>query len=341
VFVLPYDLPDCLQSIGAACRQAGELTVNWTGGTKIMSYAARAVVEAGLPGARALYVNTAGRELLLEDRPGERAPRAELLDAAALGLNSLVHLLAAGHTAPGMESLAAFHAAHTPPPELEAAAEAIVDARPHERQELFKLAQAENIPYRPQGLAPQFIRILEMAWLIEPAGTPGYFFLGRESLVAPFYLESPQAENARFLRGAFLEVFLWSQLKRRGAFDDVAWHVVLNSGWPGRMIELDLTVASEGRFLVIECKGRIELNKLADLIEEQFARSRRVGRTFGHWILYIHQLKAEYHAPEEIAIIASQEARARDYGGRLLWLDDLPDFPVRVAEFLKEIRPQL
>lgn len=341
VVVLPYDLTDCLQSMGRVCAQTTNLTVNWTGGTKIMSFAARLAAETAPKTIRALYVNTAGRELLIEETPGRRAPRVELLDTAHLGLNSLVHILAAGHTAPGMDSLAQFRAVHTPPPELEAAAEAIVDARRWEWPDLFELAKAVNKPYRPQKLPSRLLQILETAKLIERAMEPGAFFLGHESLVTPFYRGTEQEENARFLRGSYLEVFLWSQLKHRGAFDDVAWHVVLNAGQPGRMTELDVTVAADGRFLVIECKGRADLLELPDLIEEQYARSRRVGRLFGHWILYIHQFRADYQSPDAPAIIASQGARARDYGGRLFWHDDLADFPVQVAAFLSEIRSHL
>ena len=89
-----------------------------------------------------------------------------------------------------------------------------------------------------------------------------------------------------------------------------------------------------------ESKGRVELGemggKLADLIEEQYARTRRVGRLFGQWVLYVHQFRAEFDAPNARAIIASQEERARDFGGHLLWHDDLVDFPVLVGGFLNE-----
>ena len=40
VTVLPYNLVDCGKAIGNAVSSKNDLTINWTGGTKIMSYAA-------------------------------------------------------------------------------------------------------------------------------------------------------------------------------------------------------------------------------------------------------------------------------------------------------------
>ena len=48
-----------------------------------------------------------------------------------------------------------------------------------------------------------------------------------------------------------------------------------------------------------------------------------------------------YQSQNAPGIIASQEARARDYGGRLLWRDHLVDLPVLVAGFFNEARPTL
>jgi hypothetical protein len=196
-------------------------------------------------------------------------------------------------------------------------------------------------PHLPRKLAPPFLKLLQAAKVIESSGQDHAFLLGSQSITKPFHRSSPQDENAKFIKGGYLEVFLWSQLKLRGAFDDVAWHVTLNPYQKGRGVELDVTVASEGRFLVVESKGRVDLRELADLIEEQYARTRRIGRLFGHWVLYIHQFKGSYQGPDDQSIISSQEARARDYGGRLLWHDDLADFPIQVASYLNEIRPIL
>ncbi len=338
VTVLPYDLADCGKAIGKAASSINNLTINWTGGTKIMSYAARRIAET--KPARAIYVNTADRELLIEDNPQTDTVRSELLDSARLGLNTLVHILAAGHKVERGSSLAEFRAAHTPAPELQAAAEIIVDAPPFFWPDLFRLSEAVDKPVTPRKLPPEFLRALEAAKLIQKAGQPGAYILSGESLGRPFHRNTAQEENAKFIRGGYLEVFLWSQLKSRGAFDDVAWHVRLNPGQRGRGAELDVAVVSDGRFVIVESKGRVELGerggKLADLIEEQYARTRRVGRLFGQWVLYIHQFRAEFDAPNARAIIASQEERAKDFGGHLLWHDDLADFPVLIGGFLNE-----
>lgn len=341
VEVLPFDLDDCLKTIGAVVGKTPELSVNWTGGTKIMSFAARKVAEASPNGVRAIYVNTAGREIIVEKKPGEQPAQQEILDSAKLGINTLVNIAAAGHTVEGGTTLEAFRNRHTPAPTLVTAAEAILDARPMEWNDLFKFTAAEHQPYIPQRLSPQFLLILEAAKIIERSSHPNAFFLSHETLGLPFHRNSPQEENSKFIRGGYLEVFLWNQLKTRGAFDDVAWHVTLNPGQKGRAIELDVAVAGEGHFLIVECKGRIELRGLADLIEEQYARTRRIGRLFGHWLVYIHQFKDEFTRSSDADIIASQEARARDYGGRLVWHDDLADFPIIAATFLNEAKPAL
>jgi hypothetical protein len=336
VTVLPYDLADCLSSVGKAVASAGEATVNWTGGTKVMSFAARRAAEKA--GARAIYVNTAGRQVLIEEVAGNEPVHAEMLDSAELKLNTLVHIRAAGHSVEQGGTLEEFRAAHTPPPQLRAAAEALIDAPGSAWRDLFALADAGARPCTPKHLTPGLLRTLQAAKLIQPAGVAGAFFLHTETLGRPFHRNSHQQENAKFIRGGFIEVFLWSQLHARGAFDDVAWHVTLNPGQQGRSSERDVVVASGGRLLTIECKRSVELARLSDLIEEEYARARQVGRLFGRWAIYIHQFKAQHEGPGAAGIIASQEARARDYGGRLFWHDDLADLPVLVATFLDEAR---
>jgi hypothetical protein len=281
VTVPPYHLADCTRSLSQFFATPGDLlTINWTGGTKIMSYAARRVAETA--GTRAIYVNTADRQLIIEDKPPSGLVQTEILDSAKLGLNTLVHIRAAGHQVERGGSLGEFRAAHTPAPELQTAAEAIVDAQGWAWPDLFKLAEAADKPHVPRKLAPRLLKLLQAAKVIEASGQDDGFFLGSESITRPFHRSSPQDENAKFIKGGYLEVFLWSQLKLRGAFDDVAWHVTLNPYQKGRGVELDVTVASEGCFLVVESKGRVDLRELADLIEEQYARTRRIGRLFGH-----------------------------------------------------------
>jgi hypothetical protein len=339
VTVLPYDLADCLSSIGKAAALASGPTINWTGGTKIMSFAARHVAQSAA--SRAMYVNTADLQLLVEEVAGQSVVQSELLDSARLGLNTLVHIEAAGHSVERGGSLEEFRTAHTPAPELCAAAEAILEAQGREWSDLFRLAAAADKPYTPKLLSPRLLRALQAAKIIQPSPASGAFFLHAETLGRPFHRNSPQQENAKFIQGGYLEVFLWSQLKQRGAFDDVAWHVTLNPGQRGRVSEIDVVVASGGRLLTIESKGRIELADLADLIEEEYARSRRVGRLFGRWAIYIHQFKDEFWSQGAAAIIASQEARAGDYGGRIFWHDDLVDFPVLIGGYLNEVQSRL
>ena len=55
----------------------------------------------------------------------------------------------------------------------------------------------------------------------------------------------------------------------------------------------------------------------------------------------IHQFKDEFWSQGAAAIIASQEARAGDYGGRIFWHDDLVDFPVLIGGYLNEVQSRL
>lgn len=348
VHVLPYDLDNCTKTLNAVVAETPDLTVNWTGGTKIMSFAARKAAEAPPHNTHAIYVNTAGHEVLYEEKPGVEPAQRQLLDSAKLGLNTLVHILAAGHKVEGAKTLDTFRRRCTPASHVIEAATLIKDARPWERTEVFRLAGAGNRPYRPRGLSAEFLRVLTDAHLIQPAEQPGEFLLSTDTLLHPFYRESAQEANAKFLKSTFIEVFTWSQIRERSAADDVAWHVVLNPGETGRMAEFDVTVASEGRFLVVECKSDVQLQRvspehkaLGDLVEEQAARTRRIGRLFGRWLLYVHRLRADYDFPGAQGMIASQEAKAREYGGRILWQEDLSDLPITVASFLNETKSVL
>lgn len=335
VQVLPHDLADCLETLRSAIAgvRQGTVEINWTGGTKVMSYAARRLAEElRLP---ALYVNTAQRQVLLEDL-ATGTVRTEVIDSARLGLNVLTHIVAAGHRVEGAASLEAFRWRCTPAPALVRAATLIVDARPSEHRDLLNLAEAFTKPCTPTRLDESFLRTLREARLIQPARRPGEFLLSWETLLHPFHRQTAQHQNAAFLKSLYLEVFIWSQIKERAGVDDVAWHVVLNPTEKGRVAELDVVVSGEGRLLVIECKNHLDLDQLPDVIEEQYARTRRIGRLFGRWMLYVHRHRADYPAPNAAAIIESQEAKARDYGGRLLWHDDLAELPRTVSAFLQE-----
>ena len=339
VTVLPYDLASCVAGITKAAGSDGTVTINWTGGTKIMSYAARRIADT--KPCRALYINTADRQLLVEDSPASGVVRTEPLNSIQLGLNTLVHILASGHKVENGTSLNEFRAAHSPRPELQAAAEMVLDAPGYYWSDMFALTRAIEKAFAPRRLPLPFLRSLEAAKVIQVGEQPGTYLIGAESLGRPFHRSAPQDENAKFIKGGYLEVFLWSQLKSRGAFDDVAWHVRINPGQQGRGAEFDVVVASDGRFVVVESKGRIDLGDLANLVEEQNARTRRVGRLFSQWILYIHQFRGEFDTPDSQAIIASQEERAKDFGGHLVWRDDLVDLPVLVGGFLNEERRAL
>lgn len=335
VTVLPYDLRDCREALRDAVERVSRIEVNWTGGTKVMSYAARRLADdLRLP---ALYVDLAAREVLLEDLARE-ASTSEMFDSRRLGLNVLVHLAAAGHTVEGADGVAAFRKRCTPGRELVDAATLIMDARPGERSDLNRLAAAADQPYKPVRMGGDFLRVLVAASILQPAALSGAFFLSPETRLHPFHLQSPQNQNAMFLRGTYLEVFLWSQIKERSAVDDVAWHLVLNPGSRGRVAELDVALCSDGRFLALECKSHVDLAELSGVIEEQYARTRRIGKALGRWVLYVHRHRADYSARGADSIISSQEAKAADCEGRILWHDDLRDLPVTVAAFLSEAR---
>lgn len=333
VEVVPFDLEDCLATFRRIGREHPGALFNWTGGTRVMSYAARRVAEESA--GRALFVRSNGREILLEDLAAGTS-RVDITDSTRLGLNLLAHLRAAGQTVEAVDTPAAFLARYTPHPDLIVAANAILDANPSERADLFQLAGAENQPVTPRRLNSGFLYILRRAQLIQPGVGPGEFFLSAATTLSTFYLESAQQANARFLRASYLEVFLWAQIHDRCGLNDVGWGIRVNPGEQGRTAELDVAVSGDGRLLLLEAKTNVELTRLSDVIEEQAARCRRIGGAAARWVLYVHKFRDEHLGPESPAIIAAQEARAREYGGSLLWHDQLNELPQIVSRLLEE-----
>lgn len=338
VEVIPFDLEDCLSTLRRVGEDNPTAAFNWSGGTKIMSYAARRVAEERR--ARALFIRPDSREILVEDLATGNS-RTEMTEPTRCGLNLLAHFLAAGHSVAEVRSAAEFRVRYTPSPDLVVAANAVMDASSSERGDLFQLAGAVEVPVAPHRLNSGFLYILRRAQLIEPGPVQGQFFLSATTTLPRFHLEPAQATNARFLRASYLEVFLWSQIRERSGITDVGWEVRLNSGEQGRMAEIDIAVASDGRLLILEAKTNVELSRLADLIEEQAARCRRLGGRFADWMLYIHKFRAELIGAEASPILAAQEARAIDYGGQIVWHDDLNDLPEILARRLHGPIPEL
>lgn len=333
VKVIPFDLRDCVNVFQKLADSNPGSCFNWTGGTKVMSYAARSMAEKMR--ARAMYVLNNSREIFLEDFSNNTS-QILVTDSTTLGLNILSHLYAAGNTVKDARTPEEFRRIYKPAEDLVVAANAIVDATPSERRDLFGLANAFNEPYRPRTLNPHFIQVLRRAKLIQSARTQGEYFLNVETLMPISIMESPQEANSRFIRASFLEVFLWSQIARRTEFEEVGWGIQLNPGQTGRFMEVDVVVAGDGKLLIVEAKLNVDLQDLADLIEEQHARCNRIAGRFGRWILYIHKFRGEYMAQGDSSRIVSAEARARNFGGMLLWHDDLEHLPEKVSEILNQ-----
>jgi len=326
--VLPHDPAHCAEVLEKISHSTDGLVVNWTGGTKVMSYAARRFAE--LRRIPALYVNTATKEIVRE--LPSTGVQTEVFDPCALGLNVLSHLYAAGHTVDHGGSLREFHLRSYPAKELVAASEAILDARPAELNALRQLTPSSEGAVPLNRLDPHLLRKLEEAQLISKADASGGRCLSATTLCHPFHRQSNEEQNSVFMRASYVEVFLWSQLYQRAGLDDVAWHLVLNPGETGRVHEIDVAVAHEGRFLLAEVKSTVDAAELADLIAEQAFRSRHIGRLFAHWILYIHRFRSEYENAR--GILNSQEKRALEYGGRLFWRDDLETIPEKIRGIL-------
>jgi hypothetical protein len=331
--VVPFDLNDCREVLSRIAQIYPRACFNWTGGTKVMSYAARFTAEEKK--ARAIYVMGNSREILVEDFLN-RKQEVRITDSTELGLNILSYLYAAGNTVKDAATPEEFRKRYCPAQELVVAANAIMEASQSERRDIYFLANAENNPVMPHKLNTYFLDVLCRARLIQPARHRGQYFLNIDSLMPSSFLESPQQANARFLRASFLEVFLWSQLISRSGYDEVGWGIQLNPGQSGRFMEIDLAVAGEGRLLIIEAKLSVDLHSLTDLIEEQHARCNRIAGRFGKWLLYIHKFKGEFMNDDDQYRIASAEARAKNFGGSLLFHDNLEELPARVGGILSE-----
>ncbi len=333
VKIVPYDMKDCIDSFRSLARKYHPVCFNWTGGTKVMSYAARFIAESEK--ARAIFLKGNTTEILIEDFLQNKQD-THIISSTDLGLNVLSYLLASGHTVSGASTPKEFHKRYRPAEELIVAANAIIDANRSERQDFFALANAENHPVVPRKLNKYFLQIFCKARLIQPSKNAGEYFLNYDSLMPTTFMESPQQSNARFLRGSFLEVFLWHQIVQRSGFDEVGWGVQLNPGQTGKFMEIDLVVAGDTRLIVIEAKLNVDLHNLTDLIEEQHARCNRIAGRLGRWILYVHKFKGEFMNEGDSSRIASAEARARHFGGLLLWHDNLEEMPSKVCSILNE-----
>ncbi len=309
-----------------------DVTVNWTAGTKPMSYALLRVAQER--GWRSMYVNTSGQEILLQDSH-DTPVSVEFVDTGMLGISNLVHLLAAGHQVDNVTTPEEFNDRCRPDLPLITVADWIVDGVNRSLiNDLKNLSRAYEKPVKTNNISKERLGQLVDASIIEPAANDQGWFLSGNTLLHPFHLNTPQEANASFLKGTFLEVFIWNQLNLRGGFDDVGWHVQLNPGQVGRVAELDVVVAHDGRFVIVECKKSLGGNShqnLSALIEEQAARARKVGRLFGRWLLYIDIDPTEQMNDQ---IIASQEQRARDFGGRLVWRHELSNIHELVRDSL-------
>jgi hypothetical protein len=336
IVVQPYDSEDCLNTMREALPSEDTIEINWTGGTKVMSFAARRLAEERK--MTALYVNTIKREVILEDlATGQKI--TEDIDTDRLKLNVSAYLHAAGHLIEGGQTFESYRARSQPDESLILAAEKILDARASENFDLIQLSKAKKTPYAPRQLSKDFISILINARLITQSGK-GYI-LSPETYLHPFHAASPQDENEKFLCTTFLEVFCWAQIRTRCAIDDVAWHVLVNPGQKGMIAELDVVVAHEGRLLVLECKRSVAVRELADLIEQQGARTRRMGRILGQWIIYVHRFREEFAGDDNQKIISSQQLKAAEYGGTILWQDDLSELHETVMNRLHNLQVKL
>ncbi len=310
--VLPYDYEDCRSVIAKVVDEGA--TVNWTGGTKVMALAAHEV-DAG----KRLYVNTEDNEILEEDSRGRSS---HPIDSAQLGVNAVVQIAASGNAFESGLTADDIHRMHAPDPSLIQAANAIFDLSSAGQRDLRLLSRKSPVRL---SLDKDTVAMLMNAKLIMPAAN-GCHQLHYETLTRPFHRESAQEANARFLTATYLEVFIWSQLKTRGAFDDLLWHVQVNPHQQGRLSEFDVIVSSENRFLVIDCKTGVNPQQLASIIEETHASTRKVGRIFAKWVLYINkfedELAGEIGAGGE-NMLASQKLRAKEFGGMLIFRDQL------------------
>jgi hypothetical protein len=245
VKIVPYDMKDCIDSFRSLARKYHPVCFNWTGGTKVMSYAARFIAESEK--ARAIFLKGNTTEILIEDFLQNKQD-THIISSTDLGLNVLSYLLASGHTVSGASTPKEFHKRYRPAEELIVAANAIIDANRSERQDFFALANAENHPVVPRKLNKYFLQIFCKARLIQPSKNAGEYFLNYDSLMPTTFMESPQQSNARFLRGPF-GGFLWHQIAQRsgvtgrmGSVKPLARQVIYGN---------DLVVAGDTRLKIV------------------------------------------------------------------------------------------
>lgn len=291
-----------------------QIQVNWTGGTKAMSAVAReAALERQWP---LVYVNTQQSEFLLEEAGMQRA---EGFDLKALGITAMTQIISAGHRVEnGITDSDTLRSCAKPSPELIHAALAIQKSR--YSKALRRLAGQK--PVGKGDLDPGLASILESAGLIVSNGAD--WIPGADHGVRPMPGESVEEAAAKFISSGWLEVFIYDTLSVLFSPDDINWHVTVNRGIRGRMSEFDILLHQDGRLLVVDTKVDTTAGQLSQQIMHTCSSTLRIGRLFSKWAIYIHRYADELiREPEDEAILRSQIERAQEFGGLLLFRDDL------------------
>lgn len=336
---MPGDVPDQLQRQLDQLDQAPEsITVNWTGGTKIMAYGLR--TWADTVGAKALYVNTERYEFI-EERPGTAWHR-EYMDVEALGINLPVMILAGANTLAEADSEpGVFATRHRPPEALVKASRLLHDAPAPVHNELKTLAAKDScrLSETPEDLRQALIN----ADVLMPAIDGEYSLRPDRSLTRPYYLVDPEQAHREFLRGIFFELFVYDQLRARGSVALPAWHVQVNPHTQGRGAEYDVLLYDQLRLVNVECKsGFAEVEMLRDMVEETSRKTRLLAPRFSAWVLVIRQTRKQLiqRCPDETVMaehrIRSYEARAKNLRGQIVFGERLDEVPHIADELLQE-----
>lgn len=313
-----FDVPAIKQAIAGLDENVPEFEcmVNWTGGTKIMAAAAREV--AIQKGWDLLYVNTQQAEILR----GEGAQQSVPFNLMDMGVSAMTQIIATGQTIEdGKIDQKRLNSFAKPSEALVAAAEVILDAS--WEKGLRQLQKGR--PAIKAELNSKMASALMAAALIEP-GENNTWRLAYCSELRPMFNESDAEAAAKFIESGWLEVFVYSRLKRLFSPDDIDWHVTINRDTKGQMSEFDVLMYHQGRLLVVDTKVDTTVQKLAQQIMHICASTRRIGRLFSSWVIYIHKYEEELiREQQDKSILISQIERAKQFGGLLLFKDDLED----------------
>jgi len=322
-----------IAAIEHAARDAREVVVNFTGGTKLMSIGAHlAALQHKTP---SLYVDTpdslfidGNTSAAMAERLGNDWSFTPLLRALTVEVVARANgcrSVSAGRDWRPLVPLARHLLDHPADEEaahgtLHAPSGLVPGGREPRKPALWLPLLDQDFP-----LPPALLRLALDTGIIAPGRGPGTARLPQQSrgelehlatrhvedyLPRYFRAVAPLQQTISLLSGAWWEVIVADRAQACGRFRDLRWSVQAGE------LEEDLVALDGVQVAYVSCKRGGDRSRLLPLLDEIDARARTLGGTFTRRFLALHR-------PPSGKVLATLQARAKSLGIRLLIPSDL------------------